>query len=178
LPSGLEAGVGGLQSAWNAAVRYLIDGHNLIGRLPGISLEADDDEARLLAVLRSFCARERSAATVYFDGAVIASSREAGRGGVTARFVAPPQTADAAIRRHLARLGREASNWTVVSSDGAVATDARRAGAKVESSEAFALRVIPEGPGDEEKPPAALRPEEVARWEEAFKRRKPGIDRG
>jgi predicted RNA-binding protein with PIN domain len=157
-------------------VRYLIDGHNLIGRLPGFSLEAPDDEAQLLALLRTFCARERSAATVYFDGAILASTREPGRGGVTARFVAPPQTADGAIRRHLARLNREASNWTVVSSDGEVAADARRAGARVESSQAFARRLFHETPGDEEKPPASLRPDEVARWEEAFQRRKPGRD--
>ena len=158
-------------------MRYLIDGHNLIGRLPGFSLEAPDDEAQLLVLLRSFCARERSAATVYFDGAVIAESRQPARGGVTPRFVAPPQSADAAIRRHLARLGREASNWTVVTSDGVVAADARRAGARIESSEAFARRLSSDEPRDEEKPSASLRPEDIALWEETFRRRRPGPDR-
>ena len=37
---------------------FLIDGHNLIGRMPGISLDDPDDEARLVAQLRAFCARE------------------------------------------------------------------------------------------------------------------------
>src|SRR3989337_1150791 len=120
---------------------YLIDGHKLIGRMPGISLADPEDEALLLARLRTFCTREKTTATVYFDGAVIATMKEPARAGVTPRFVAPPQTADTAIRRHLERLGRQAPNWTVVTSDAAVAEAARRSRAPVASSEAFARRL-------------------------------------
>lgn len=150
---------------------YLIDGHNLIGRMRGISLQDPDDEARLIARLRAFCARRATTATVYFDGAVIGSTQGQGRGGLTARFVARPATADAAIRRHLERLGRETPNWTVVTSDAAVAEAARRLGAPVESSGAFARKLAdataaPPGSEKSEAPPT---PQEIARWEEAFR---------
>jgi len=151
---------------------YLIDGHNLIGRMPGISLGDPDDEARLLARLQTFCAREKTTATVYFDGAVIATMKEPARAGVTPRFVAPPQTADMAIRRHLERLGRQAPNWTVVTSDAEVAEAARRSRARVESSEAFARRLTNSAspPSGEDKPQDPPTPEEVALWEAAFKK--------
>jgi len=151
---------------------YLIDGHNLIGRMPGISLADPEDEAQLLARLRTFCTREKTTATVYFDGAVIATMKEPARAGVTPRFVAPPQTADTAIRRHLERLGRQAPNWTVVTSDAAVAEAARRSRARVESSGAFARRLTNSAslPPSQDKPQEPPTPEEVARWEAAFKK--------
>ena len=157
---------------------YLIDGHNLIGRMPGISLADPDDEAQLLARLRTFCTRQKTTATVYFDGAVIATMKEPARAGVTARFVAPPETADTAIRRHLERLGRQAPNWTVVTSDAAVAEAARRSRARVESSGAFARRLTNSVslPPSQDKPQEPPTPEEVARWEAAF--RKGPSDRG
>jgi hypothetical protein len=154
---------------------FLIDGHNLIGRMPGLSLASPDDEAQLVARLRAFCARTSTSATVYFDGAVIAATREPARGGVTPRFIAPPQTADDAIRRHLNRLGREAANWTVVSSDAAVADAARRSRAHVETSEAFARRLADAASplSGTEKPQAPPGPDEIAVWEAAFKAGRP-----
>lgn len=151
---------------------YLIDGHNLIGRMRGIRLTDPDDEAMLVARLQTFCARERTKAVVYFDGAVLSSARDPSRGGVTARFVAPPQTADAAISRHLARLGREARNWTLVSSDATVLGAARSHGAKVESSEVFARRLegAPATAVDEKPQPPSR--DEIDFWEAAFKKRR------
>ena len=50
-------------------MHYLIDGHNLIGALPDISLEDPDDEVKLILVLRSWAvARRRREVTVIFDG--------------------------------------------------------------------------------------------------------------
>src|SRR3990172_5405302 len=114
---------------------YLIDGHNLIGRITGLSLDDPDDEARLLATLRSFCARQKVKATVYFDGGVPGRTRPPSGSGLTARFIVPPETADDAILNHLSRLGREARNWMVVSSDAAVVGAARRAGGPPPPSE-------------------------------------------
>jgi predicted RNA-binding protein with PIN domain len=151
---------------------YLIDGHNLIGRMRDIRLADPDDEALLVARLRTFCSRERTTITVYFDGAVVSATRDPAQAGVTARFIAPPQTADAAIARHIGRLGRAARNWTVVSSDSAVVEASRRRGARVESSEAFARRLeatIASAPV-EEKPRPPTAPDEIAGWEAAFKK--------
>ena len=155
---------------------YLIDGHNLIGRMRGIPLTDPDDEALLVARLRTFCSRERTTVTVYFDGAVVSATREPARAGVTARFIAPPHTADAAIARHLDRLGREARNWTVVSSDSAVVEASRRRGARVESSDAFARRLDATAASSpvEEKPRPPTKPDEIAGWEAAFKKHRRG----
>ena len=48
----------------------LIDGHNLIGRLPGISLADADDEQALVRLLLSYRARTGKAITVVFDPGV------------------------------------------------------------------------------------------------------------
>jgi predicted RNA-binding protein with PIN domain len=149
---------------------YLIDGHNLIGRMPGMSLQDPDDEAALLVRLRAFCSREATTATVYFDGAVLSTMKDPPRGGVTARYVARPQSADSAIRHRLERIGREAPNWVVVTSDAAVAEAARRCRARVMSSEAFARRLAGVGrpSAAAEKPDGPSDPAEIARWEAAF----------
>ncbi len=44
----------------------LIDGHNLIGRLPDLRLDDPDDEAKLVARLRTYCARTRKRITAVF----------------------------------------------------------------------------------------------------------------
>jgi len=150
---------------------YLIDGHNLIGRMPGISLEDPDDEAKLLAVLRTFCARQPTKATVYFDGGLPGRLDPPPASGVTAHFITPPGTADAAIGRHLNRLGRDARNWTVVSSDVSVADAARRRGARVISSEGFAQELagaLASSPPSE-KPEGPPGEDELEDWEELFK---------
>jgi predicted RNA-binding protein with PIN domain len=148
---------------------YIIDGHNLIPSIPGLRLSDPDDEARLVALLRAFCARSRTRVTVYFDRGMPGAEPTPGGGGVTVRFVRPPHTADDAIAAHLSRLGGEARNWTVISSDGAVRRLARQAGARALGSSAFAERLSPGGPRGHEKPEAASGKEEIAYWERRFR---------
>jgi predicted RNA-binding protein with PIN domain len=149
---------------------YIIDGHNLIPSAPGLRLSDPDDEARLVALLRSFCARKRTRVTVYFDRGLSGTQPHLGGGGVTVRFVRPPRTADDAIAAHLSRLGGEARNWTVVSSDGAVQRAARRAGARALTSPSFAQHLSPGGHSRaHEKPEPALSKEEVTYWERRFR---------
>jgi uncharacterized protein len=105
---------------------YIIDGHNLIPKLPGLELSDIDDESRLIELLQEFCRRQRKRVEVYFDNAPPVERRAQSFGAVTARFVRQGTTADAAIRARLARLGRSARNWTVVSSDQEVQAAARR----------------------------------------------------
>jgi predicted RNA-binding protein with PIN domain len=116
---------------------YLIDGHNLIGKM-GISLEDPEDEAKLVLVLRAYCSRHKRKATVYFDRGLRGRQDSPMAAGVTARFVTSPATADAAIGRHLDQLGRQARNWTVVSSDAAVSQAARRSGARLQQKRSLA----------------------------------------
>ncbi len=128
---------------------YLIDGHNLIPKVPGLSLQEMDDEQHLLEMLQEFCRRQRKQVEVFFDNAPPGGVRARNLGSVTARFVRQGTTADDAIRKRLANLGRAARNWTVVSSDQAVQAEARAVQAQPMPSESFA-RI--DGPGSGRQP--------------------------
>jgi predicted RNA-binding protein with PIN domain len=106
---------------------YLIDGHNLIPKIPGLTLEDVDDEDQLLHLLTRFCQRQGKQVEVFFDKAPPGEARTRKFGMVLARFVRQGTTADEAIRVRLARLGRSAHNWTVVSSDQQIQAEARAA---------------------------------------------------
>ena len=116
---------------------YLIDGHNLIPKL-GLRLDSIDDDMELIAILQEFCRVERKQVEVFFDGAPADQAGTRKLGSVTAHFVRLGDSADNAIRNRLKRLGKSAKNWTVVSSDRQVQTEARAAHAEVISSDAFA----------------------------------------
>ena len=119
---------------------YLIDGHNLIPKL-GLRLDSMDDEMELVAILQEFCRLDRRQAEVYFDGAPTPQAGTRKLGAVTAHFVPLGTTADDAIRRRLKRMGKSAKNWSVVSSDRQVQSDARTSGAEVLSSDSFARQL-------------------------------------
>jgi predicted RNA-binding protein with PIN domain len=163
-----------LLAAGRFQVPYLIDGHNLIGAMPQISLEDPDDEQALISLLQAFCQRSRHMATVYFDRRAPGSQGMAKSGRLSVHFVQPPRTADDAITSHLDRLGGQAQNWTVVSSDHQVQQAARHAGARVMSSRAFG-RLLRPGSGsdperDDAKPAGVEDPDELARWERLFRK--------
>lgn len=147
---------------------YLIDGHNLIAHLPDSSLSHPDDEADLIHRLVVFCQRTRSKAAVYFDRGQAAAGRPASRGGLTVRFVTPPRTADEAIQAHLARLGKDARDWTVVTSDSELQGAAVRAGARVIPAHEFARRLHSRAAAPE-KPEVPSDPDEIAHWEAQFR---------
>ena len=47
----------------------VIDGHNLVPKIPGLSLHEVDDEERLLALLQAYARAKRKKIEVFFDGA-------------------------------------------------------------------------------------------------------------
>jgi hypothetical protein len=128
--------------AYNPTMPFLIDGHNLIPKIRGLSLDNLDDEQQLIELLQDYCRLQRKQAIVFFDKAAPGGTQARNYGNLTARFVRQDSTADQAIRRKLAHLGREARNWTVVSSDFAVQSEARAAQAHVMPSEEFAGLLI------------------------------------
>lgn len=117
---------------------YLIDGHNLIPKVKGLSLDEVEDEMKLVELLQAFCQQQHKQAEVFFDNAAPGGVKTRSYGRVLARFVYRGVTADQAIVNRLNRLGGERRNWTVVSSDRAIQAAARAAHAQVLSSEAFA----------------------------------------
>ncbi len=116
---------------------YLIDGHNLIPKL-GLRLDSVDDELELIVILQEFCRLERRQVDVYFDGAPSPHAGTRKLGAVTAHFTPLTTTADRVIRSRLKMMGKAAKNWTVVTSDRQVQSDARAAQAEVISSDLFA----------------------------------------
>jgi hypothetical protein len=151
---------------------YLIDGHNLIPKIPGLSLQDADDEDQLIELLQNFCRLKRKEAEVFFDNAPPGGQRARVLGLVTARYIRQGTSADDAIRARLQRLARSAANWTVVSSDQAIQVAARAARAHVLTAEAFASLLAQtfdetaRDPGESQQP--ALDDGELDDWLKLF----------
>lgn len=146
---------------------YIIDGHNLIGKIHSISLSRVDDELALIKLLQSFCLRYRKRVEVYFDNAPPGQPRARTFGSVSAHFVREESSADAAIQARLRRLGKTAKNWVVVSSDRQVAAAARASQARVMLAEEFTQMLFPtdEVARGEEKP---SQEEDIDEWLRRF----------
>ena len=148
IPSGLS-----WLSKGRVNMPLLIDGHNLIGRgqLPGLRLDDPDDEAKLVARLRPYCARARKRATVVFDHGLPGGRSELSGGGVEVVFASAGRTADSILRERVRR-ARDPRGLTVVTSDNEVIAAARARGARVLRSEEFAAQLsAPPPAGDGEK---------------------------
>jgi predicted RNA-binding protein with PIN domain len=158
------------------AETLLIDGHNLIGRLPGLQLSDPDDEARLVALLKRYRSRHRRDIVVVFDGGPLAGrSRELSGAGVEVLFARAGRPADGVLKERL-RAARNPQQLTLVSSDNDVARVARACRAQVVASQDFAARLLAEvGPGQSlrDAADAALGPDEIREWEELFRRGRP-----
>jgi hypothetical protein len=150
---------------------YLIDGHNLIPKVPGLALGEIDDEMQLVELLQDYCRRSRKRVEVFFDNAPPGQPTARTYGNVLARFVRQGRTADQAIRAKLSRLGGSARNWTVVSSDREVQAAARAARARVLPSEDFAALLVDVSPGPSGGPetrPEGVNPDELDDWMQLF----------
>lgn len=151
---------------------YIIDGHNLIPRIPGLNLASIDDEVQLIDLVQEFCRLRRKQAEIYFDNAPPGQPRARHYGQVLARFVRSGQTADDAIRARLSRLGAGARNWTVVSSDQQVQLAARAARAQSITSDEFARLLIDTQRHGErtagQQADSALSADEVQEWLDLF----------
>jgi len=124
---------------------FLIDGHNLIPHIQGLNLAHLDDEIALLKLLEAHFRKERRQAVVFFDRAAAGQENDITYGFVSAHFTRPPLNADTAIRNAVSKLGKAASNYTVVSADLEVSGHARRMGARVITSAEFAQQLASRG---------------------------------
>lgn len=135
---------------------YLIDGHNLIARLPDIDLADPNDEAKLVTKLKGLVAKKRGRmqCTVIFDCGLPGGYSAMSTKSVQVIFAAVQHSdADRLLKLHIRRT-RDPSNWTVVSSDQAVLDCARAHKMKWLTSAEFVDKIVDD------------RPEEDARGEE------------
>jgi predicted RNA-binding protein with PIN domain len=145
----------------------LIDGHNLIGQLAGLRLDEPDDEAKLVAHLRTYCAREGKQATVVFDHGLPGGwSESLSGGGVRVIFASAGRNADGILRERI-REARDPRGLMVVSSDREVIAAAKAKRVRVMQAEVFAARLglSTEATASDEAP---LSPEEVDEWMQVF----------
>lgn len=149
----------------------LIDGHNLIGKLPDLRLDDPDDEAKLVARLRTYAARTGKRVTVVFDrGLPGGRSWDLSRGGVEVIFAASGHSADGILRERVRR-ARDPRGLTVVTSDREVISAAQAQGARVVRSDEFAAQL--EAPSvDSAERDVRLSSEEVEEWLRLFKKGK------
>ena len=149
----------------------LVDGHNLIGQIPGISLADANDEAKLVMLLRRYATAKRARQVfVVFDHGVYGHPEQLDGYGVSCYFARSPRDADQELMRRIKKVAHP-KEWTVVTSDRQVARVAADRGVQVISSQAFvaqlttpALQAAPE-----EKPrDVKLSAEEIDEWMALF----------
>ena len=152
---------------------YLIDGHNLIGQTPGLSLADPDDEQQLIERLRAYLVRVNKKGTVFFDKGLPGGAGRWSNNVLEVRFAPHPKRADDLILSRL-RAAPNPRELIVVSGDREVGDAARQAGARVIKSSDFARTMIdkPESDKRTTDKEAGLSAEEAAKWEEEFKRKR------
>lgn len=147
---------------------YLIDGHNLIGQMPDLSLTDPDDEVKLVARLRRYMARHRKRGTVVFDGGLPGGlERQLSTSQVTVIFAHGGTTADAIILGRIRRT-QDASHWTIVSADRAITSVARQRRMRVVAPADFATELRALDVAAEDDPNPTISPDEVDDWLRLF----------
>ncbi len=116
---------------------YLIDGHNLIGQLPDLSLTDPDDEAKLVLKLIGFVARTGKKVVVVFDHGLPGGKSKMSTHSVEVVFASNPGDADSIMKGRIAK-AKDTAQWTVVSNDHAVLDAAKARGMKTVRSRDFA----------------------------------------
>lgn len=149
---------------------YLIDGHNLIGQTPGLSLSDPDDERQLIVLLRAFLVRTRKTGIVVFDNGQPGNTSNWSNNVLKVFFARAANSADDWIRHRLAD-EKNPGGLVVVSSDQAVRAAAQAAHARVQGSAEFA-RLMLKTPATSQKKEAGLTEDEVLAWEKEFKKRR------
>jgi len=145
----------------------VIDGHNLVPRVPGLHLRDMDDETQLIQLVQQYCRLRRNSAELFFDGALPGMPGAKTGGLVHVHNVPKSMTADQAIINFLSAKGKNAKNFTLVSSDRRVQAEARSLGCAILSSDQFSaelvntLSQIVEEKKKQDKP---LSPAEVEDW--------------
>jgi len=154
-------------------MQWLIDGHNLIGQMPGLRLDDPHDEEKLLEYLRRYKARTGHTITVIFDsGGGFSLGGKKKQGGITVQFAPSGKTADQIIANRVRRV-KNPQAVMVVSSDRAVQRAAQQAGVRTLSGDEFAHQLL-QGSDMSSEPDAGskadikLSPDEVDEWLDLF----------
>jgi hypothetical protein len=155
-------------------IQLLIDGHNLIPRVPGLSLSQIDDEERLVGLLRKYATHHRAQIVVVFDSGNLAGrSRDLSGWGVEVYFAGSSTNADRILIERMRDL-KHPQQWKLVSSDRAIQEEANRRRVRVVEAADFAHQLMstrdiegPTGASAVEKPDTET---DIDEWLKRFKR--------
>ena len=114
--------------------QYVIDGHNLIGQgvIPGIDLQQEDDEVRLVDWLRPKKSYLSGKITLFFDGGIPGgTSNSLSGGGVTVIFAAQKRSNADRLILNKVRSSKSPKSITVVTNDIALREKLRSSGVKI-----------------------------------------------
>lgn len=156
-------------------MQYLIDGHNLIGKMSDINLDDPDDEVELVLRLRSWAARGRKRkVTVIFDhGLPGGVERGLSSGSVKVIFAPSGRTADSLLIKRIGNVNNP-GEYTLISSDQRIIRSAERRRMNVLRSEQFADKMDQEQDKGKERPAVesiedpALNSDEIDMWLNMF----------
>ena len=154
---------------------YLIDGHNLIAQVPGMTLADPDDEVQLVLRLRRFAGRKRQKITVVFDHGVPGGwSRDLSTGPVKVVFAGSHSNADRVILERVREAARP-RDIKLVTSDRDLRQKAEAYHVEMITSQDFALTLFKPPPSEPESQPDEredvwLSKDEVREWMRLFKR--------
>ena len=148
----------------------VIDGHNLVPKIPGMRLTDLDDESELIQLVQQYCRLRRNNAELFFDGALPGMPGVKTGGLVHVHNVPKGMTADQAIVDFLSARGKAARNYTLVSSDRRVQAEARSLGCTILSSDQFSAELVntlsqmSEEKKKQDKPLSAAEVDEWLEW--------------
>jgi uncharacterized protein len=157
-------------------MHYLIDGHNLIGRMPDIDLADPDDEIKLILRLRSWAARKRRRrVTLIFDrGLPGGTDRGLSSGDVKVVFASSGRSADMLLIKRIRSVGNP-KETTLVSSDQRIIHEAEARRMPVMKAEEFVMELTSQGKqselaGNEETQAEdkSLNESDIAMWLDLF----------
>jgi predicted RNA-binding protein with PIN domain len=150
----------------------IVDGHNLIGKMPSISLADPCDEEKLIAKLAQHLLSQRQKCTVVFD-----KGREFGIvpqqiGAKLQVIFAPPGTSADTIIIDMIRQDPNPKGLTIVSSDNEIRQTARSRRARLVSAEDFAeeLESSPRKPQKKASGDGRFDDIEIEEWLDYFKK--------
>jgi uncharacterized protein len=156
--------------------KLIIDGHNLIPKMPGLHLKDADDEVRLIEIIQEYCRLARRQAELFFDVAPDPVSNNRKNGLVRVHFIKIGYSADDAMIQYLRNHQKENENYLVVSSDHRIQNEALSIGCKTINSEAFARSITELFSSDtavRERKEKPLSEPEVAEWMRLFESNDP-----
>jgi predicted RNA-binding protein with PIN domain len=124
----------------------IVDGHNLIGKMPSISLSDPEDEAKLVRILARHLLQRRQRGIVVFDKGAESDSAPRLKGPNLRVIFAPPGGSADAIIMDMIKRDPNPKGLTIVSSDNEIRRCARSRRARLVSAEDYVKQLESQPP--------------------------------